>query len=216
MNWILIVSGLIAAYLIGSFSSAVLIGRWFFGTDVRQHGSGNAGATNTIRVLGTKVGVVVLLLDVFKGWLAVALFGFFAAGLAEPVASYMKLGYALSVVIGHVFPLYTSFKGGKGVATLLGVGLALFPLASIISLGVFILVLLITRYVSLGSITAAILFPFLVNLILPGPAPELPIVILSIMVGIGVPLTHKKNVRRLLAGEENRFSLSSAKKKQEE
>lgn len=214
MNWILITSGLIAAYLIGSFSSAVLIGRWFFGTDVRKHGSGNAGATNTIRVLGTKVGVVVLLLDVFKGWLAVALFGFFGDGLTEPMASYVKLGYALAVVLGHVFPLYTSFKGGKGVATLLGVGLALFPLASVIILGWFALVLLITRYVSLGSITAAILFPFLINLILPGPAPELPMAILSILVGIGVPLTHKKNIRRLFAGEENRFSLSSSKDKQ--
>ncbi|PKP18048.1 MAG: acyl-phosphate glycerol 3-phosphate acyltransferase, partial [Bacteroidetes bacterium HGW-Bacteroidetes-22] len=178
MDWILIISGIIVAYLIGSFSSAVLIGKWFFNIDVRQYGSGNAGATNTIRVLGPKVGVIILLLDVFKGWLAVWLFGLFASTLTEPSASYIRLLYAFAVVMGHVFPLYTSFRGGKGVATLLGVALALFPTAALIVILWFIIILWIFRYVSLGSITGAILFPFLVIFLLPGPAPTTPLVIL--------------------------------------
>lgn len=210
MDWTLIISGIITAYLIGSFSSAVLIGKWFFNIDVRQHGSGNAGATNTIRVLGPKIGVIVLLMDVFKGWLAVYLFGLFAPSLEEPSSSYVRLLFAFAVVIGHVFPLYTAFRGGKGVATLLGVGLALFPTAALIVIVWFVIILWIFRYVSLGSITGAILFPVLVNVLLPGPPQTTPMVILSILVGIVIPVTHIKNIKRLIKGEENRFSLSSS------
>lgn len=213
MEWTLIISGIIIAYLIGSFSTAVFIGKWFHGVDVRQHGSGNAGATNTVRVLGAKTGLIVLLIDVFKGWLAVTLPGLFVPGLTGEAGAYIRLGFALAVVLGHIFPLYTSFRGGKGVATLLGVGLALFPAASLIVLGWFIVVLALFRYVSLGSVTGAILFPVIVNLLLPGPPPATPFIILSIIVGIAVPLTHIKNIRRLLKGEENKFSLKTSQQR---
>lgn len=207
INYIMIISGIITAYLLGSFSPAVFFGKWFFGIDVREHGSGNAGATNTIRVLGARTGLIVLLVDVFKGWFAVALSDLFSKGFEAESLPYLKLGFAVAVVLGHIFPLYTSFRGGKGVATLLGVGLALFPAASLIVLAWFLLILLVFRYVSLGSITGAILFPLLVNFILPGEVP-LPFTLLSILVGIAVPLTHLRNIKRLLRGEETRFVLS--------
>lgn len=211
----MIVSGIVTAYLIGSFSPAVFFGKWFFDIDVREHGSGNAGATNTIRVLGVKIGLAVLLVDVFKGWFAVSLASLFSKNIDHEFFTYLQLCFAFSVVLGHIFPLYTSFRGGKGVATLLGVGFALFPVASLIVLGWFVVVLLLFRYVSLGSVTGAILFPVLVNLILT-PAPPIPLAILSILVGIAVPLTHQKNIRRLLKGEESKFKLRQSQPATEE
>jgi len=216
MDSALIIIGIIISYLIGSFSTAVFIGRWFHGIDVREHGSGNAGATNTVRVLGVKTGLTVLLIDVFKGWLAVTLPGLFVPEVTGEAGAYIKLAFALAVVLGHIFPIYTSFKGGKGVATLLGVGLALFPAASLIVLGWFILMLVLFRYVSLGSVTGAILFPLIVNFILPGPPPATPFILLSIIVGIAVPLTHIKNIKRLLRGEENKFRLKAKRQQTKE
>ncbi len=208
----------IAAYLIGSISNAVWVGNMFFKVDVREHGSKNAGATNMMRVLGWKAALPVFLLDMGKGVLAVCLI-LFTPLLKNPeppdpvmsntfVAFQIALG--LAVVLGHIFPIFASFKGGKGVATMAGVVLAIFPMAMLIALGVFIVVLLITHYVSLSSIAAAIALPLIVivffDLIL-GYSEPITLEIFSVLVTVMILVTHRKNIRRLRAGEETKFVL---------
>jgi glycerol-3-phosphate acyltransferase PlsY len=200
----LIAIELILAYLIGSIPSAVWAGRWFYGIDIREHGSGNAGATNVIRVLGYKAGIPVLLFDVFKGWFAVQIAWIFPhAAVSADWLEYMRIGLALAAVLGHVFPVFAGFRGGKGVGTLAGVGIALYPIALLIVLGIFILTLVITRYVSLSSMLGAVAFPFAVAFI-TGER-HLGLLILAVLVALFVPLTHIKNIRWLIKGEENRF-----------
>ena len=195
---------IILAYLIGSIPSAVWIGKLLYGIDVREHGSGNAGATNVIRVFGYKAGIPVMLFDVFKGWLAVELAVWVPPpGLDPEILIYLRIAMAIAAVVGHIFPIYVGFRGGKGVGTIAGAGIALFPMALLIVLGVFILTLSISRYVSLSSILGAVVFPVVVIFILGEHNPGL--MALSILVGIFIPLTHRKNIRRLLKGEENKF-----------
>jgi glycerol-3-phosphate acyltransferase PlsY len=205
ISYLLLVLGGMVAYLIGSISFSVWIGRIFYGVDVREQGSGNAGATNTIRVLGIKAGIIVLLLDATKAWTAVQLAPLFAGSLltGHPMINYRIILGAIAV-LGHVFPLYTGFRGGKGVASLVGVIIALFPYAFLMILIWFLLVFLLFRYVSLASVTSAILFPFLVVFVFHEQSPSL--IILAILIAIFVPLTHKKNIRRLLRGEELKMS----------
>jgi glycerol-3-phosphate acyltransferase PlsY len=204
------------AYLLGSIPTSVWVGKTFFRIDIREHGSGNAGATNTIRVLGWKAGLPVFIFDVFKGWLAVSLADFFMADLVIPEnLVFFKISLAAAVVLGHVFPVFAGFRGGKGVATLLGVGMALYPVTVWIVLGVFIAVLLLSGYVSLGSVMGAILFPFIDYFLLHQESAWL--TGLSILVAIFIPITHRKNIRRLLKGEETRFfHWKSAKKRKDE
>ena len=199
-----IIAVVLVAYLIGSIPTAVWVGKLFFRLDVRDHGSGNAGATNTIRVLGWKAGLPVFIFDVFKGWLAVMLATFFLASqLNNDQLVFMKIGLAAAVVLGHIFPLFAGFRGGKGVATLLGVGIAIYPLAVWVVLAVFILIFLINGYVSLGSITAAIAFPFIEIFLFRQE--NIWLIGLSILVAIFIPITHRKNIKRLLKGEESKF-----------
>ncbi len=194
----------ISAYLIGSVASALWIGKLVYGIDIRQHGSGNAGATNVIRVLGYKAGIPVMMFDVFKGWLAVQLATWInPAGLQGDPLIYLRISMAIAVVLGHVFPVFAGFRGGKGVGTFAGVGIALFPLALLIVLGIFALVLAVTHYVSLSSIIGSIAFPFAVILISCERNPAL--VGLSVVVALFIPWTHRKNISRLLKGEENKF-----------
>ena len=196
-----IILAIISAYLIGSIPTSVWIGRIFFGIDIRTHGSKNAGATNTIRILGVKAGIPVLIIDILKGWFAVYLIKLFDFdSLTTLQISYLNISMAIAAVIGHIFPIYVGFKGGKGVATLLGIGIALYPIAIFITIGVFVLVLLISRYVSLASISAAISFPIIIFFLFPET--ELPLKILSLAVAIFLPLTHRKNIKRLLNKEE--------------
>ncbi|MCU0370553.1 MAG: glycerol-3-phosphate 1-O-acyltransferase PlsY [Bacteroidales bacterium] len=195
---------IVLAYLVGSIPTSVWVGKLFFRLDIRQHGSGNAGATNTIRVLGWKAGLPVFIFDVFKGWLAVMLADFFIRGqIGEEQLVFLKIALAAAVVIGHVFPMFAGFRGGKGVATLLGVGIALYPLTVWIVLAVFIVILLITGYVSLGSVSSSILFPVL-DYFLVGQE-NVWLIGLSVLVAIFIPVTHRKNIRRLLKGEESKF-----------
>lgn len=194
----------LAAYLIGSFASALWVGKIFYGVDIRKHGSGNAGATNVIRVFGYKAGVPVMLFDIFKGWLAVQLAGWInPADLAGDDLIYMRVVMGGAAVLGHVFPVFAGFRGGKGVGTFAGVGIALFPLAFIIILTVFIVVLSATRYVSLASIIGSLLFPVVVIIIDHQQNPAL--IVLSLLVALFIPWTHRKNIRRLFRGEENKF-----------
>jgi len=203
MNYFLLIMLVILAFLIGSIPSSVWIGRIFFKVDIRKMGSGNAGATNTIRVLGWKAGIPVLIIDIFKGWIAVYIANFFLFDFVGNQFIYFKIILATSAVLGHIFPIYVGFHGGKGVATLLGVGIALFPLASLIIAGLFLVVLFISRIVSVSSILSSIAFPIVVIFILN--TEEVPLIILSIVVAVFVPITHKNNIKRLLKGEEKKF-----------
>ncbi len=208
MNWIYIILSIVVAYLLGSIPVAVWIGRIFFNTDIRKEGSGNAGTTNTFRVLGWKAGVPVFILDVLKGWIAVYLVHFLPSEIVtEASFYYFASALAIAVVVGHIFPVFANFNGGKGVATLLGVGLALFPLSGFAAFAIFIIVFLLSGYVSLSSITACLAFPFL-SWFLCGNT-DIPLVILSIVVAVFVPLTHAKNIKRLLNGTESRFLYKS-------
>jgi len=202
----------LCAYLLGSIPSAVWVGQLFYKVDVREHGSGNAGATNVIRVLGYKAGIPVLIFDVFKGWFAVQMVILVPAILLNP-HSYilLRLGLGVAAVLGHVFPVYVGFKGGKGVGTLAGVGIALFPFALLIVVGIFALTLAISRYVSVSSILAGLSFPFVVVFLTNET--RLPLIILAIIVAVFIPLTHWKNIGRLIHGKENTFDFSRKNRK---
>ncbi|HOO67074.1 MAG: glycerol-3-phosphate 1-O-acyltransferase PlsY [Bacteroidales bacterium] len=198
------VIALVLAYLAGSIPSAVWAGKLFHGIDVREHGSGNAGATNTMRVLGWKTGIPVLIFDLFKGWLAAMLPEFLqAAPEGSETLMILQIACGLAAIIGHVFPLFAGFRGGKGVATTFGVLLALHPLLTLTCAGIFLLVLLASGYVSLGSMTAVAMFPILLVTLFRTPSVWL--IVFSTIVAVAVIITHKKNIKRLLRGEEKRF-----------
>lgn len=205
-NFYPVISGAIIAYLIGSFSASVWVGRAFYSVDVRNEGSHNAGATNTIRVLGLKAGIIVLLLDALKGWGAVVLATLFASGIysGNQLVHYQIILGVLAV-IGHVFPVFTGFRGGKGVATLVGVVIALFPQTFWVILAWFILVFALSGFVSLASITSALLFP-LISIFLFHEK-SLALIVLSILIAVFIQVTHHKNIRRLLKGEEKKLKL---------
>ena len=152
------------SYLTGAIPSAFWLGRIFHGVDVREFGSGNSGATNAFRVLGYKIGVIVLLFDIFKTWLAVSYVDLFSitANSNPEILFETKIAFGIAAVIGHIFPIYIGFRGGKGIASLLGLIIALEPEAAFYSIIVFLLVLLITRYVSLSSIFASFTFPIII------------------------------------------------------
>jgi acyl-phosphate glycerol 3-phosphate acyltransferase len=195
---------LFIAYILGSIPSAVWIGTRFYGVDVREHGSKNAGATNTLRVLGPKAAIPVFALDFIKGFVAVMLVHFsdFTPGTAQFVNFQLLLG-ALAVV-GHIAPIFAGFRGGKGVATLAGIGVALSPQAALLAIAIFAVVFIASRYVSVGSMTAGISYPIIVHLLEPN-APT-PLVIFSNIVAVLLIFTHRKNIKRLFKGEENKIS----------
>jgi acyl phosphate:glycerol-3-phosphate acyltransferase len=215
MIYFYLITEIILAYLIGSIPTAVWVGKAFYGIDVREHGSGNAGATNVIRVLGYKAGLPVMLFDVFKGWFAVQLVLIFPHSfLSQDAITYLMIVLAVFAFIGHVLPLFAGFKGGKGVGTLAGVGIALYPYALLIVLGVFIVTLILSRYVSLSSLIGGLTFPFIVVFITGVTHPGL--IVLSILVALLIPLTHRKNIRRLIRGEENKFLFRKNRNKKSE
>jgi glycerol-3-phosphate acyltransferase PlsY len=205
---------LILAYLVGSIPTAVWIGQRFYNVDVREHGSGNAGATNTFRVLGKKAGIPVLIIDVLKGFVAVSLVflqsKFVGVDDIVPLTN-LKLAFGFAAVIGHVFPIFAGFRGGKGIASLLGILFAIHPYGALCALGIFLVVLVITKYVSLGSLIAGVCFPFLVILVFDAEVPAL--MIFSIVVSILVVITHQKNIQRLLKKDENKTYLFKKKVK---
>lgn len=203
---------LISAYLLGSIPTAVWIGKYFYKIDVREYGSGNAGATNTFRVLGKKAGIPVLLIDVLKGFAAVCLAYLSNYPKSSNQLINLQLVLGIASLVGHIFPIFASFRGGKGIATLLGIILAVHPYAAFISMGIFIVILLISHYVSLSSMIAAICFPIVVIGVFRTTAPSL--VIFSILIAIMVLITHQKNIERLLRKEESKAKLIKKKKTQ--
>jgi glycerol-3-phosphate acyltransferase PlsY len=201
---------LIGAYLLGSIPTAVWIGKYYYRIDVREYGSGNAGATNVFRVLGKKAGIPVLLIDVLKGFAAVSL-----AHMSHYMPNsnqFMNLELVLGIasLVGHIFPVFAQFRGGKGIATLLGIILAVHPQAALISIIIFIIVLLTTSYVSLSSMIAAMVFPVVVIVVFKTKVPSL--IIFSILIAIMVLITHQKNIERLLRREESKAKLIKKKK----
>ncbi len=192
------------AYIAGSVPTAVWAGKLFHGIDVREHGSGNAGATNTIRVLGWKTGIPVLIIDLAKGWLGASLPALLnAAPEGSSELTVLKIVCGMAAIIGHVFPLLAGFRGGKGVATTFGVLLALHPALTLTCAGIFLAVLLISGYVSLGSMAAGVMFPVLLLTLFE--TPSLLLKIFSVLVATAILLTHAKNISRLIKGEEKKF-----------
>lgn len=200
----------IIAYLLGAIPTSVWIGKVFYNIDVRNHGSGNAGATNTIRILGLKAGIPVLIFDIFKGWIAVYSAHFYTWHWESPGFTEFRIMLSLAAVVGHVFPVYAGFRGGKGIATLLGVGFGLFPVGATIALCVFIIVVSISKFVSLGSIIAAVTFP-LTELVVLGNDDSIHLMVLTILIAVFVPITHRKNIYRLIRGEESKISFKKRK-----
>ena len=205
METTIIIALLVTAYLLGSIPTAVWWGKRYYGIDVREFGSGNAGATNTFRVLGKKAGVPVLFIDIVKGTSAVLL-AFLSPFIFESNQFVnLQLGLGIAALVGHVFPIFAGFRGGKGVATILGIVICLTPITSLMVLGVFLIVLLATRYVSLSSITAGLSFPFFLNIVLKNQNQTL--LIFSLFVAALLILTHKKNIARLLKRQETKVDL---------
>jgi len=191
---------IIIAYLIGSIPTAVWVGKFFYSTDIREHGSRNAGATNTIRILGWKAGIPVFLIDILKGFLAASLVTF---SIYKPdTNSYInfQLFMGFLALLGHIFPIFAKFKGGKGVATLLGVVIALSTAPAFIAFGIFLIALFLFKYVSLGSIIAGLSYP--INIFLFFPASPISIKIAAIVMSIALIITHRKNIGRLIKGTE--------------
>ena len=207
------ISALIAAYLFGSIPTAVWIGQAFYGIDVREYGSGNAGATNTFRVLGKNAGIAVMLLDIFKGYTATNLAYLIGSSVTGPQHSVQFVNYQLALgiiaVMGHLFPVFAGFRGGKGIATLFGMILAVQPLASLICVIVFVSVLLISKYVSLSSIAAGFTFPLSVIFLYQSPLRS--IIIYGMSICILILVTHQKNIERLLKGKESKVSFFKKK-----
>ncbi|HVK97835.1 MAG TPA: glycerol-3-phosphate 1-O-acyltransferase PlsY [Flavisolibacter sp.] len=200
MNEIILI---VIAYLIGSIPTAVWISKYFFDIDIRDYGSGNSGATNTYRVLGSKWGTFVMIVDMIKAIVAVKLVFFLPqASENEIFLINMQLGLGLAAVLGHIFPIWAEFRGGKGVATLFGMVLGIQPLVALCCVGVFLLVLYLTRFVSLSAILASIAFPIFILVIFNEP--EKLYRVFAITVALLVLLTHQKNIGRLLKGEENK------------
>ncbi|MGV3560090.1 glycerol-3-phosphate 1-O-acyltransferase PlsY [Larkinella arboricola] len=218
MNVLLIIATTLLAYLLGSIPTAVWYGEGFFGLDIRNYGSGNAGATNTFRVLGKRAGTIVMLIDVLKGYTATILSSllwyFDVIGTHEILT--FKLVFGLVAVIGHCFPILADFKGGKGVASLLGMVLAIHPEVAAVCIGIFLVVVIASQYVSLGSMMAALAFPVLLLLQVFGQKEHPLLIIFGVVVFLFVVLTHQKNITRLLNGEENRTRLIKFRKKEDE
>ncbi|AWM34605.1 glycerol-3-phosphate 1-O-acyltransferase PlsY [Hymenobacter nivis] len=214
MNIPLLLLALLAAYLLGSIPTALWVGRRFFGlADIRQHGSGNAGATNTFRVLGKKAGSAVMAIDVLKGYVATALPAWLAVAPAgSGPLLYAQLGAGALAVVGHIYPVWAQFRGGKGVATIVGMMLAIAPATVGVCILVFLAMLALFRYVSLASMTAGLAFALLQLLPMKPFKPDQ-----SFMLGVGFAIaillvyTHRANIGRLRAGTESRVPMPWAR-----
>jgi len=197
---------IVLAYMIGSIPTAVWVSKSIFGIDIRDYGSGNAGATNTFRVLGSKWGSLVMLADVSKGIIATSLYILIPFYLTNELArtNFMIL-LGLAAVLGHVFPIWANFRGGKGVATLLGMTLAIQPIVALICLVVFLISLISTRFVSLSSILASIAFMVLILYVFNEK--EIMYRYFAMIVAIMVVVTHHKNISRLYKGTETKLPI---------
>ncbi len=197
---------IILAYIIGSIPTSVWVSRYFFGVDIRDYGSGNAGATNTYRVLGSRWGTFVMICDILKGVLATSLYILIPYYMQDEWdRTNFMVGLGLSAVLGHIFPIFADFKGGKGVATLFGMVIAIQPIVAVCCVAVFLLVLYLTRFVSLSSILASIAFAVFILFIFNEKEPLYRV--FAVAVALMVILTHQKNINRLLKGTESKVPI---------
>jgi acyl phosphate:glycerol-3-phosphate acyltransferase len=196
----------ILAYLLGSIPSSVWVGKALFDTDVRDFGSGNAGATNTFRVLGKKAGFFVLTMDILKGVIATSMV-WLLPHLDPESALFVNIQLLLGLlcVTGHILPIFSGFKGGKGIATLLGMVLSIHYVPALVCMGLFLTILLLTKYVSLSSIIATVSFPILLVFLFKSDEPLF--VAFGISAAVLVVLTHQKNIKRLIEGSENKANI---------
>ncbi|ELR69836.1 Acyl-phosphate:glycerol-3-phosphate O-acyltransferase PlsY [Fulvivirga imtechensis AK7] len=206
--------GILLAYLLGSIPTAVWFGKALHGIDVREHGSGNPGATNTFRVLGKRAGTIVMLGDVIKGMAATSLAVILMnmEFIEEQNLVTFKLIMGVVAVTGHIFSVFINFKGGKGVATLLGMMIAIHYEVALLCIVVFLITLIVSKYVSLASIIGALSFPALLLLVPRFKTNEPLLVIFGFFLFVVIVWTHHKNIRRMMEGEENKTYLLKSKK----
>lgn len=212
---------LLLSYVAGSIPSAIWLGKGLRGVDVRQHGSGNAGATNVFRVLGWKMGLLVFLVDAAKGWLASGPLASWGMSGGVPFAGSMdaasteaiwRFACGLLAVLGHLYPVFAGFKGGKGVATMAGVLLGITPVALGVAFAGFLVAFLVTRYVAVGSLTAAVLYPltlFVERFALHRPVPN-GLLVFGTLFGAILFYTHRTNLARLRAGTESKIDFRAS------
>ena len=202
---------ILIAYVLGSIPNALWVGKTFKNIDVREHGSKNTGSTNAARVLGAKLGIFTLILDILKGALPTYLGIVLGADLLTRMTGIDKLDIiviGMAAILGHTFSLFLKFKGGKAVATTLGVFLVLVPYAILILLVVFFVIFGLTKYVSLASVISAVALPIAVYF----TTRHIPLTILGIIIGLLVIIRHKENIKRLINGTESKLSFSKDKK----
>lgn len=218
------------SYLIGAIPSSLWVGRYYFKIDIREHGSGNAGATNTFRILGWKAGTLVLLFDFGKGLLCTTVISQLAWNIGDgPAILYSNwdpeamivIFAGVAAVIGHMFPVYSRFSGGKGAATACGMLYGIEPISISISLAIFLIVMFSTRYVSLGSIVSSLIYPITQLILRYGLNWDIDgsIILFSSALALGIVIKHKGNIKRLLEGNENKvesFKPSSGRLNREE
>lgn len=197
---------ILISYLIGSIPTSVWVSKYFFDIDIRDYGSGNAGATNTYRILGKKWGTFVMIVDMLKGIIGTSLYILLPYYLEHEVArTNLMIGLGLAAVLGHVFPIWADFKGGKGVATLFGMAVAIQPIVALCCVGVFLLVLFLTRFVSLSSILAGV--SFMVFILFIFNEHETLYRIFAVLVALMIVLTHQKNISRIINGTESKVPI---------
>ncbi|NOY77528.1 MAG: glycerol-3-phosphate 1-O-acyltransferase PlsY [Calditrichaeota bacterium] len=203
---------IVVSYLLGSFPTSIIFGKLFRGIDIRNYGSGNAGGTNAFRVMGWKIGISVMIIDVAKGVLATVLVSQIRIDSISLAPVYLQIIAGFSAVIGHIWTIFAGFHGGKGVGTAAGMLIGLYPIAFIFVFIIFLIVLFTTRYVSVSSMTAAISLP-IVLLVLDalGRPYKPPLLILSLIIAILIVFTHRSNIKRLMAGNENRVTFKKKK-----
>ena len=215
MTYFCIVLFIIAAYLLGSIPSAVWIGKKYYGIDIREYGSKNAGATNTLRVLGKRAALPVFALDVFKGFVAVTLMGLmkYNPAIDENTLVILKISAVVAAVLGHIFPIFAGFRGGKGVATSAGVFAALLPVSTAIAFASFVVCVALWGRISIGSICACIVLPIASFFIGKHP---LSVNLMVTAVALLVIYKHVPNIKRLLAQKELKFEDGAKKRKENE
>ena len=196
---------IVLAYLLGSIPSAVWIGKKYYGVDIREHGSKNAGTTNMLRVLGKRAAAPVFALDFLKGFVAVTIIELMQYDdlIGQNDIINLKIGAVVAAVLGHIFPVFAGFRGGKGVATLVGAVTGIYPPAALLCFGVWIVVLMISHYVSLSSMIAGCCFPVF-TIISPKVNGSTAYVIFSFVIAVLLIVTHRKNIRRLREGTESK------------
>ena len=196
------------AYLLGSIPSAVWIGKKYYGVDIREHGSKNAGTTNMLRVLGRRAAAPVFALDFLKGFVAVTVIELMQYDdlIGHNDIINLKIGAVVAAVLGHIFPIFAGFRGGKGVATLVGAVTGIYPPAALLCFGVWIVVLMISHYVSLSSMIAGCCFPVF-TLISPKVNGSKAFVVFSFIIAILLLVTHRKNIKRLREGTESKIHI---------